>query len=64
MDEMIKLWLEELYRSEIAEAKADIFQEETFASGCPLPADKAMHEENIEELNKYIEVLEELIMSL
>ena len=57
MNEIVKVWLEELYSKEIAEIKGAIENEHIWELGYngeePNP-----HTENIEVLKEYLEVLE------
>ena len=63
MNETVKIWLEELYKKEIEEAKGAIENEHIWELGYdgeePNP-----HTENIEVLKEYIEVLEEKLAEL
>ena len=63
MNEIVKVWLENLYKREIEEAKGTINNEHLWELGYdgeePNP-----HTENIEMLKEYIEVLEEMLEEL
>ena len=63
MNEIVKIWLENLYKREIEEAKGTINNEHLWELGYdgkePNP-----HTENIETLKEYIEVLEEKLDEL
>ena len=63
MNETVKIWLEELYKKEIEDAKGTIENEHIWELGYdgeePNP-----HTENIEVLKEYIEVLEEKLEEL
>jgi hypothetical protein len=63
MNETVKIWLEELYKKEIEEAKGTIENEHLWELGYdgeePNP-----HTENIEVLKEYLERLEERLKEL
>lgn len=63
MNEIVKVWLENLYKREIEEAKGTIKNEHLWELGYdgeePNP-----HTENIETLKEYIKVLEEMLDEL
>lgn len=63
MNEMVKFWLEKLYKDEIKNAKGTISNEHLWELGYngeePNP-----HTGNIEVLHEYIEVLEEKLEEL
>jgi hypothetical protein len=60
MDEIIKEWLTALYDKEIEATKVSIENERIWANGSDDETERFMHLENIERLEKYIEVLEDL----
>ena len=59
-NEIINIWLENLYTDALEEAKANIENERIWGYG----SDDDMSDSNIENLEEYIEVLEELIAEL
>lgn len=63
MDEMIILWLKDLYQEAIKEANANISNHELWLLGSK-DEEKQIEKENIARLYEYIEVLEELIENL
>lgn len=63
MNETIKIWLEELYKKEIEEAKGAISNEHLWELGYD-GEESNPHTENIEVLKEYIEVLEEKLAEL
>lgn len=60
MNEIIKEWLIALYDKEIEATKISIENEKIWANGSDDETECSMHLENIERLEKYIEVLEDL----
>ena len=65
MNETVKIWIEELgnptkeeIKAEIKEVKETISNEKLWALGTPENND---HEENIEVLEEYLEVLEDML---
>ena len=64
MNEMVKIWLEELYKKEIEEAKETIKNEHMWELGYNGNEPINPHTENIEVLKEYIEVLESKLEEL
>ena len=64
MNETVKIWLEELYKKEIEEAKGTIENEHIWELGYDGDEPLNPHTENIEALKDYIEVLEEKLGKL
>lgn len=64
MNETVKIWLEELYKKEIEEAKQTIRNEHIWELGYDGEEPLNPHTENIEVLKEYIEVLEERLDEL
>ena len=64
MNETVKIWLEELYKREIEEAKGTISNEHLCELGYDGNEPFNPHTENIMVLEEYIEVLEEKLEEL
>lgn len=64
MNETVRIWLEELYKKEIEEAKGTIENEHIWELGYDGNEPINPHTENIEVLKEYIEVLEEKLEEL
>jgi hypothetical protein len=64
MNETVKIWLEELYKNEIEEAKGTISNEHLWELGYDGNEPVNPHTENIMALEEYIEVLEEKLKEL
>lgn len=64
MNEIIKEWLREMYKDAISESEAAIANERIWQKGAETDAAIAMHEQNIQTLEEYIEVLEKKLESL
>ena len=64
MNEMVKIWLEELYKKEIEDAKGTISNEHLWELGYDGNGPVNPHTENIAVLMEYIEVLEEKLEEL
>ena len=64
MNEMVKIWLEELYKKEIKDAKDTIKNEHMWELGYNGKEPVNPHTENIMVLEEYIEVLEEKLAEL
>ena len=64
MNEMVKIWLEELYTKEIKDAKDTIKNEHIWELGYDGKEPLNPHTENIMVLEEYIEVLESKLAEL
>ena len=64
MNEMVKIWLEELYTNEIKEARETIKNEHLWELGYNGEEPVNPHTENIELLKEYIKVLNEKLEEL
>ena len=64
MNELVKIWLEELYKNEIEETKGTIENEHMWELGYDGNEPVNPHTENIMVLEEYIEVLEEMLEEL
>lgn len=64
MNETVRIWLEELYKKEIEEAKGTIQNEHLWELGCDGNESINPYTENIMVLEEYIEVLEEKLAEL
>lgn len=64
MNETVKIWLEELYKKEIEDAKGAISNEHLWELGYDGEEPLNPHTENIMALMEYIEVLEAKLAEL
>lgn len=64
MNEMVKIWLERLYKNEIEVAKTTVSNEHLWELGYDGDEPTNPHTENIEVLKEYIKVLEEKLEEL
>ena len=64
MNHMVKEWLKQLYTEAIVEAKSAIANERIWQNGADSDDEIAMREGNLENLEEYIEVLQEKISEL
>lgn len=64
MNELVRIWLEELYTKEIEDAKETIKNEHMWELGYNGEEPMNPHTENIEVLKEYIEVLENKLEEL
>lgn len=64
MNETVKQWFRDLYQDAIDESTAAISNERIWQKGATTDEEIAMHEQNIEELEEYIEVLTERLEEL
>ena len=60
-NELVKEWLRELYKNEIDETLGTIENERIWSNGADDEEGAEMHERNIESLEEYIEVLQNLL---
>ncbi|MBO7734723.1 MAG: hypothetical protein J6S67_19340 [Methanobrevibacter sp.] len=59
-DPVISEWLDNLFDTEIGETRGTIANEKIWLRGSDTPEQEYCHMKNIETLNQYIEVLENL----
>ena len=64
MNEMVNEWLKALYTGAIEGAKSSIANERLWQNGADADEDIIMHEQNIANLEEYIEVLEAKLAEL
>ena len=60
MDEMVKIWVQNLYNEEIDNATKAISNERLWLKGSATATEQNSHIENIRRYEEYIETLEEL----
>ena len=60
MDEMVKIWVQNLYNEEIDNATQAISNERLWLKGSATPTEQNAHMENIRRYEEYIETLEGL----
>ena len=60
MSDQIKEWLKAMYNEEIEQTTGSISNERLWANGAPDEETAQMHLDNIEELERYLEILEGL----
>ena len=60
MDEMVKIWVQNLYNEEIDNAAKAISNERLWLKGCSSAMEQNAHMENIRRYEEYIETLEGL----
>ena len=61
MNEMVKIWLIELYEREIEEALGSISNERIWLMGTDVLEEEKMHLDNMANLNEYITTLKTLL---
>ena len=61
MNEIIKIWLAEMFEKEISAVKGAISNNQIWRAGCMTADDAQMYDENIASLEEYKQVLEELV---
>lgn len=64
MNETVKQWFRDLYQDAIEESKAAIANERIWQNGAETDEEIAMHEQNIEALEEYIELLQDRLEEL
>lgn len=64
MSENVKQWFTDLYTDAIEETKSAIENERIWQNGADSDEEIEMHEQNIEELEEYIEILQEKLNEL
>ena len=64
MSETVKQWFTDLYNDAIEETKAAISNERIWQNGADSDEEIEMHEENIQELEEYLELLQEKLDEL
>ena len=60
-NELVKEWLKEMYKNEIDETVGAIENERMWSNGADDVEAASMHEGNIESLEEYVEVLQNLL---